>query len=205
MSSDLSLSLRVRQAYFFNFDKVFLDVSLGIGRIHPKSMSHLGIAENDIIEIEAKRRSFVRCLPLETQDSNEIIRIERIARYNIRADIGDIVSVRKKETVESADRVTLRPLKRLPPDIKHLVEASIVNRLIEDKRPAIKGDIVNVGHYRIQHVMIQCIIVDSVPDSKPLIFDKNTVVTFEDQSSEIPYYTSRGEDERVIHHFQEDI
>lgn len=94
MSEPNRFSLSVREAYPY-------DRSRGIARIDLEVMEALELRQygditEDVIEIEGKRKTLAKCLPLaQSEKRTGIIRIDNIIRKNAGAYIRDIVGIRK--------------------------------------------------------------------------------------------------------------
>jgi transitional endoplasmic reticulum ATPase len=116
-----SITLKIREAY----DD---DILSGIARIDSKSMKLLVIKENDIIQIQGKRITAAKCrgLPQNEKEKN-IIRIDGLIRNNTGTSIGDIVRIKKINTVP-AERVTLTPHESIPP-IDERYFSSVLNTI----------------------------------------------------------------------------
>lgn len=188
------LSLQVQEAYVLNFGKAFLDVLESITRIHKNIMSRLNLLENDFIEIKGNHKTVAKCMPLHHEEkSNDIIRIDRITRNNAKVHIGDTVSIKKIEPAP-AKKIIIKPIRRLPTDIKTEVETSIINRLKETNRSFFTNDFFMMGHYKVHGLAVKCQIVHSEPKNQPLTLNEETAVEFEENVvGSIPRYTSIAE------------
>jgi len=116
------------------------DVGHGVARIDFDSMDTLNVSNNDVIEINGKRRTVVKCLPLYPSDEGKgIIRIDGIGRHNSGTEIGDTITVRKIMVVP-AEKVVVAPLEKIP-----LIDERYLADTLESV-PLIKGDNVMVQY-----------------------------------------------------------
>jgi len=129
-----SISLLVREAYS-------RDAGRGVVRIDYDSMDKINASTGDIIEINSKRRTVAKCLPLYPADEGKrIIRIDGLGRNNLEIAFGGIVTIQKIKAV-AARIVTVAPLEAIPPiDERYLADALY-------GVPLIKGDNVMVPYF----------------------------------------------------------
>lgn len=91
------------------------DVGRGVARIDYDSMDTVNAASGDVIEITGKRRTVAKCLPLYPSEKVDgVIRMSNRIRYNTRADIGEIISIKAIHT-KAAEKVVIRVIGRIPP------------------------------------------------------------------------------------------
>lgn len=89
------------------------DAGKGYARMSERSMMDLGIASWDTIEIGGRRKTFVRVMPLDSDDYDKyekesVIEIDLHTRENARVSVDEFVMV-KKADFKSANRVILSP------------------------------------------------------------------------------------------------
>src|SRR3989454_2217473 len=104
-------------------------------------MDAIGASTGDIIEINGKKRSVAKCLPLYPSDEGKkIIRIDGLGRNNTGVAIGDTVVVRKIKTMD-AEKIIIAPLDSIPPiDERYLTESL-------EGVPLVKGDSIMVPYF----------------------------------------------------------
>ena len=112
-----SVQLKVREAYT-------RDVGRWVGRIDYDAMDALGVPSGGVMEIEGRRRTAAKLLPLYPDDEGQgMIRIDGLIRNNAGLAIGDVATVRKVEALP-AERVVVAPLEAFPPTAEsYLAEA----------------------------------------------------------------------------------
>ncbi len=86
----------------------FEDLGKGFAKLSRNNMHELGVKRLDPIEIGGKRKTVARAVPLEEDGgkSENIIEMDSFTRHNARADIDDLVIIRKSSP-ETARRVTV--------------------------------------------------------------------------------------------------
>ena len=117
------------------------DVGRGVARVDYDTMDAIGASTGDIIEINGKKRSVAKCLPLYPSDEGKkIIRIDGLGRNNTGVAIGDTVIVRKIKTMD-AEKIIIAPLDSIPPiDERYLTESL-------EGVPLVKGDNIMVPYF----------------------------------------------------------
>ena len=117
------------------------DVGRGIARVDYVALDALEASTGDTIEINAKRKTVAKCLPLYPSDEGKgIIRVDGITRNNLGIAIGDVVSI-KRITAPRAERITMVPLGEVPPvDGRYLADAL-------ESIPVTKGDNIMVPYF----------------------------------------------------------
>ena len=128
------LSLEVLDAYT-------RDVGRTVARIDHDSMAALDVSTGDVLEINGKRRTVTKCLPLYPSDEGrKIIRIDGLTRHNSGIELKDTVSPRKIDAV-AAEKITVAPLETIPlVDEKYLADTL-------DSIPLIKSDCIMIPYY----------------------------------------------------------
>ncbi|MEZ0394027.1 MAG: AAA family ATPase, partial [Desulfurococcaceae archaeon] len=118
------------------------DVGRGIARLDPEVMEKLGIANEDVIVIEGKRRTAARALEGPQQDRGRgVVRIDSTTRQNAGVKLNDKVIVEKAEAVE-AQLIKLAPTKHYTPISSQLVDY-IKSRILG--RPLVEEDTIVVA------------------------------------------------------------
>jgi len=86
------------------------DCGKGYARISNLDMKELGLASWDLIQIDGRKKTVVRAMPLDTdeREAESVIEIDTVTRENAGVEIDDIVIVTKVD-VEKASRITLCP------------------------------------------------------------------------------------------------
>ena len=86
------------------------DSGKGYARISPMDMQELGLTSWDLVQIDGRRKTVVRALPLdaEEQETESVIEIDMVTRENAGVELDDIVIVTKAD-LEKASRITLCP------------------------------------------------------------------------------------------------
>ena len=88
-------------------------VGRGMALVDPKVMEEMDLSTGDVIEISAKKKSYVLLWSSQREDQGKkLIRIDGYTRNNIGVGIDDIVSVRKVN-VKKAEQVILAPTEEL--------------------------------------------------------------------------------------------
>ncbi|NIS07470.1 MAG: CDC48 family AAA ATPase [Candidatus Dadabacteria bacterium] len=118
------------------------DAGKAIARLNTKDMTDLGLSSWDLIEIEGKRKTVTRVMPLDKSENNKsIIKIDGITRQNAKASVDDHVFVKKVDS-RIAIKAVLTPVS--PEIIGTDKEAKfILNRL--DGMPITVGDRIRVN------------------------------------------------------------
>ena len=132
--SQQPVQLKVLEAYT-------RDVGRGVARLDYNAMDGLDASTGDVIEVNGKRRTVARCLPLYPSDEGRgIMRTDGLIRNNAGVAIGDTVVV-KKVKAPPAEKVVVAPLDAVPPiDERYLADAL-------DGIPVTKGDNVMVPYF----------------------------------------------------------
>ncbi len=103
-----SISIKLFSAYT-------RDVGLGRIRISLKNMKKLGISKGDVVEINGKKKSVVKCLPFITSEKNKPgARVDSLTRFNCGSKVNETVIIKKIQT-KSAVWIHLEPLTPVPP------------------------------------------------------------------------------------------
>ncbi|MCY4262906.1 MAG: AAA family ATPase, partial [Candidatus Dadabacteria bacterium] len=86
------------------------DSGKGYARISSMDMRELGLESWDLIQIDGRKKTVVRALPLDAEDldTESIIEIDMLTRENAGVELDDIVIVTKAD-LEKASRITLCP------------------------------------------------------------------------------------------------
>lgn len=101
------------------------DSGKGYARISPMDMQELGLTSWDLVQIDGRRKTVVRALPLdaEEREMGAVIEIDTVTRENAGVELDDIVIVTKTD-LEKASRITLCPRDKAflydPAKSKHL-------------------------------------------------------------------------------------
>lgn len=86
------------------------DCGKGYARISDSDMKDLGVSSWDLVQIDGRRKTVVRALPMDAENggADAVIEIDFVTRENAGVELDDIVIV-KKTDLEKANRVTLCP------------------------------------------------------------------------------------------------
>ena len=86
------------------------DCGKGYARISSMDMKELGLTSWDLIQIDGRRKTVVRALPLDAdeRETESVIEIDMVTRENAGVGLDDIVIVTKAD-VEKASKITLCP------------------------------------------------------------------------------------------------
>lgn len=86
------------------------DSGKGYARISPMDMRELGLTSWDLVQIDGRRKTVVRALPLDAEEleTESVIEIDTVTRENAGVELDDIVIVTKAD-LEKASRITLCP------------------------------------------------------------------------------------------------
>ena len=113
------------------------DIGNGIARIDPQIMVELGVTDGDIIEIIGEKSTAALVFSSQNELNTNTIRIDGIARKNLRTSIGQEVIVKKAEAVE-AKKVKLAPIDQSM-RIAGNLNAAFANKVM------VQGDILVTG------------------------------------------------------------
>lgn len=163
---DKKIELKVFEAYD-------VDVGKPSVRIDYNSMNSIGASTDDIIEIEGKRKTVARCLPLYPHDERkEMIRIDGLIRHNAGIEIDDIVTIRKI-IPKRAEKVIVRPVASSPP-----IDGRYIRDALE-ATPLMKGDHLLIPYFGGR---IDFEVVDSTPTEEAIVVDQKTLVDIDKNS-----------------------
>ncbi len=117
------------------------DVGRGVVRLDYDSMDSLEASTGDVVELNGKRRTVGKCLPLYPSDEGRgVLRIDGLLRNNSGVAIGDTVTV-KKIRAPPAEKVIVSPLEAIPPiDERYLADAL-------ESVPVTKGDNIMIPYF----------------------------------------------------------
>ena len=112
-----SIKLKCREAYA-------RDVGRGFIRIDYDSMDKLKISTGDIVEIEGKKKTVAKALPLYPSDEGKSMsKTDSIVRENMGIIIGEEIKITKTKAF-AAKLIVVKPLEALPPiDERYLTDA----------------------------------------------------------------------------------
>ena len=112
-----SITLRCREAYT-------RDVGRGHLRIDYETMDKLGIVTGDIVEIEGKKKSVAKALPLYPSDEGKgMARTDGLIRDNMKLVIDEYIKI-KKITSQVAKLIIVKAVDTMPPiDERYLTDA----------------------------------------------------------------------------------
>ena len=113
------------------------DIGNGIARIDPETMVKLGVTDGEIIEIIGEKSTAALVFTSQNEINTNTIRVDGIARKNLRTSIGQEVTVRKAEAVE-AKKVKLAPIDQSM-RISGNLNAAFSNKVM------VQGDIIVTG------------------------------------------------------------
>jgi hypothetical protein len=136
-----SLKLKVSEA------EDIKNVCKAVARIHYEIMERLRILPGEIIKINGKRRSTAAiCLPrlLSSAGNKEIIRIDRLIRYNAAVTIGDYVTIHKINVVP-AEKVVIKSSEDNNPPSILIDERYLSDALVNI--PISQSDLIAVPYY----------------------------------------------------------
>ncbi|XP_037438233.1 cell division cycle protein 48 homolog [Triticum dicoccoides] len=111
--------------------------------LHPATMDKLSIFKGDIVLLKGKRRHSTVCmaLPDDTCEGHKM-RINKVARSNLRVRISDVVSVHQCHDVKYGKRVHILPLDDTIEGIGgNLFDAYLKPYFVDAYRPVHKGDL----------------------------------------------------------------
>ncbi len=113
----MTVKLRCREAYT-------RDVGRGFIRIDYDTMEKLKISTGDVVEIEGKKKSVAKALPLYPSDEGKkMARTDSIIRENMKITIDDEITITKTKA-HAAILITVKPIEAIPPiDERYLTDA----------------------------------------------------------------------------------
>ncbi|CAL4972983.1 unnamed protein product [Urochloa decumbens] len=114
-----------------------------IYNMHPATMEELSIYRGDIVLLKGKRRRDTVCMALPDEECGESkIRINKVARSNLRVRLADVVSVHPCHDAKYGARVQVLPLDDTVEGITgDLFEAYLKPYFADAYRPVRKGDL----------------------------------------------------------------
>ncbi|CAL4960299.1 unnamed protein product [Urochloa decumbens] len=114
-----------------------------ICNMHPATMEELSIYRGDIVLLKGKRRRDTVCMALPDEECGESkIRINKVARSNLRVRLADVVSVHPCHDAKYGARVQVLPLDDTVEGITgDLFEAYLKPYFADAYRPVRKGDL----------------------------------------------------------------
>jgi len=149
------------------------DVRKSIARLDEKSMNILDIKEDDIVEIQAKRKTVAKCkkFPI-SEDSADVIRIDGLIRNNAGAEIGDTITVSKTRAYP-AQEITVRPLEDQAKELQKIsrIEEQYFADCLEGV-PLVHNDTITIPYYDGQLFFN---VVETFPVQVPIEISKETV------------------------------
>ncbi len=113
------------------------DIGNGIARIDPQTMVELGVTDGEIIEIIGEKPTAAIVFTSQNEINTNTIRIDGIARKNLRTSIGQEVTVKKADAVE-AKKIKLAPIDQSM-RIAGNLNAAFANKVM------VQGDIIVTG------------------------------------------------------------
>jgi tetratricopeptide (TPR) repeat protein len=140
------------------------------GEVHidKNSMNLLGILPQEFIEIQGKKKTLAKCLPLYLSDKgkNGIIRVDGTVRENADIAIGDTVTIRRIIVVD-AEKVVVSPLGDIPAiDMDYLSHFQ--------NRPLVKGDNVTISsNTAARGIIFQ--VIELIPEADACSATSNTI------------------------------
>jgi transitional endoplasmic reticulum ATPase len=126
------------------------DVGRGIVRIDSDSMKEINVKPGDVIEIEGEKKSVAlvdRAYPADI--GLRIIRMDGLTRFNVKASIGEIVTIRRAD-VKEAKHIVIAPAQK---DIYLQVSPESVKQALLG-RALMKGDIITLGGTRRRRTLM---------------------------------------------------
>ncbi|KAL8119617.1 cell division control protein 48 homolog D-like [Apium graveolens] len=154
--------------------------------LHPLTMEKLNVFRGDTILIKGKKRKNTVCLALADDTCDEAkIRMNKVARSNVRVRLGDMVSVHQCADIKYGNRVHVLPLDDTIEGITgNLFDAYLKPYFVDAYRPVRKGDlfVVRGGMRSVEFKVVEmdpdeyCIVV---PDTE--IFCEGEPVRREDE------------------------
>ncbi|CAN6290674.1 unnamed protein product [Urochloa humidicola] len=111
--------------------------------MHPATMEELSIYHGDIVVLKGKRRRDTVCMAIPDKECGESkMRINKVARSNLRVRLGDVVSVHPCHDAVYGARVQVLPLDDTVEGITgDLFQAYLKPYFVDAYRPVRKGDL----------------------------------------------------------------
>uniref|UniRef100_A0A8R7RC17 Cell division cycle protein 48-like protein n=1 Tax=Triticum urartu TaxID=4572 RepID=A0A8R7RC17_TRIUA len=112
--------------------------------LHPATMEKLSIFKGDVVLLKGKRRHNTVCmaLPDDTCEGHKLSLINKVARFNLRVRIADVVSVHLCHDAKFGRRVHIPPLDDTIEGIaENLFDAYLKPYFVDAYRPVHKGDL----------------------------------------------------------------
>ncbi|WP_380875653.1 ATPase AAA [Sphingomonas sp. DBB INV C78] len=167
------------------------DSGRGLARMSRATLTALGLAEGDVVEIAGKRTTAARAvLPYSEDEGLEILRLDGLQRANAGVGSGDFVEVRKAES-KPAQRVVFAPaqenlrlqgsgeaLKRSfgmrPLTAGDVVATAGQQRIDEANMPPQLRQMLNAPAFALQEIRL--VVVSTVPAKGIVHIDQDTEV-----------------------------
>lgn len=157
-----------------------------MARVDFESSYTLGASTIDFIEINGKRRTVAKCLPLYPSDEGKgIIRVDGIVRNNAGIVIDDTVAIKKIKVV-AAEKIVVAPLE----DMSHTDERYLTDAL--ESVPLMKGDNIMVPYFG-GRLTFQ--VIGVIPSADAVLVTQNTVFNIREGSAHEDYKISAGNPE----------
>lgn len=141
-------------------------VGRGMALVDPKVMEEMGLSSGDVLEIKAKKKSYVLLWSEQPEDyGKNLIRIDGYTRSDIGAGIDGTVTIRKV-SVERAEQVILAPVEEL-----NIVGFEEYLSEILEGRVVTKGNVITIN---VMGRKIDFVITATTPTDAPLLVDGST-------------------------------
>jgi len=128
--------------------------------INPKTMKELKLFKGDTILIKGKMRkeTVLICLSDESVEENKV-RINKVARNNLRVRLGDIVAIHPCQDIKYGQRVHLLPIDDTVEGVTgNLFDVYLKPYFLEAYRPIMKGDLLLIrgGMRAVEFKVVEC-------------------------------------------------
>jgi len=134
--------------------------------VDPKVMEEMGLSSGDVIEIKAKKKSYVQLWSGQPEDyGKNLIRIDGYTRNDLGAGIDDSVTIRKA-SVRRAEQVIVAPVEEL-----NIVGFNEYLSEILEGRVVTKGNVITIN---VMGRKIDFVITATTPSDAPLLVDGST-------------------------------
>jgi len=128
--------------------------------INPKTMKELKLFKGDTILIKGKMRkeTVLICLSDDSVEENKV-RINKVARNNLRVRLGDIVAIHPCQDIKYGQRVHLLPIDDTVEGVTgNLFDVYLKPYFLEAYRPIMKGDLLLIrgGMRAVEFKVVEC-------------------------------------------------
>ncbi|MEN6382299.1 MAG: CDC48 family AAA ATPase [Rectinema sp.] len=147
------------------------DVGRGIARVDPQDFEKLGIDIGEIIEIEGKRKTVAKLMPMYPEDrGRSLIQIDGLLRSNAQVSLDEKVTIQKTEW-SPAEKIVLDPLS-MARSISSERDTKYIATLL-DSLPLVEGDTIRANLFGTRSQ--DFVVISTIPKGSVLIHSKTRI------------------------------